>query len=88
MQGYAAELERLEAALAEISEENMAAAAAATQEKLEASKAELDTAVAVLNTAKGELAGIESGDGRDESNRSMPERLRDMKSELVHFPRH
>ena len=66
----------------------MAAAAAATQEKLEASKAELDTAVAVLNTAKGELAGIESGDGRDESNRSMPERLRDMKSELVHFPRH
>jgi hypothetical protein len=50
--------------------------AAATQDR-DAAAAEAERAATAVEAASRELAGAEAGDGRDESNRSMQERLAD-----------
>ena len=45
----------------------------------------LDAASAAVEAAARELAGAEAGDGRDESNRSLQERLADaQRSQVIH----
>lgn len=43
----------------------------------------LECAEKAVHAAQCELAGAEAGDGRDESNRSMQERLADLRNEQV-----
>ena len=50
----------------------------------DAAAAALEAAEKAVNAAQCELAGAEAGDGRDESNRSMQERLADVRNEQVH----
>lgn len=38
-----------------------------------------------MEAANNELAGAEAGDGRDESNRSLQERLADAQNAQVHY---
>lgn len=83
LQAHAAEVGKLGAALEGASEERIAAAAVDAAEQLAARQQALDEAAREVEGAKAELAGIESGDGRDESNRSMPERLRDTEADMV-----
>jgi structural maintenance of chromosome 2 len=83
LQANTAEAEKLKAALVDVSEENIAAAAEEAQRQLATQHEALENAAHEVDTAKAELAGIESGNGRDESNRSMPERLRDTEAEIV-----
>lgn len=86
MQAQTAEISRIDAALDAASAERVAAAAADAQERLQACQAGLDTAGKEVDAAKAEVAGIESGDGRDEQGRSMPERLRDFEADIVRSP--
>lgn len=88
LQTHASEVERIRAAQADASEERVAAATAEAAAALEARQAELDRASVEVDGVKAELAGIESGDGRDASNRSMPERLRDTEAEIVRLAQH
>ena len=74
---------RVKAALEDASEERVTAATAEAAAALGAKQGELEKASAEVDGAKAEVAGIESGDGRDETNRSMPERLRDTEAEIV-----
>ena len=83
MQTLAQEMEKLKADLGAVSEEALAARAAEAAAAQAASREALAKAAAALEAAKCELAGMESGDGRDESNRSLPERLRDTEAEAV-----
>jgi prophage DNA circulation protein len=86
VQAQISELEKMNASLNDISEEKMAAIIQAAQKRLVASQEALDKATHEVEAAKCEVAGIESGDGRDESNRSLPERLRDTKADIVRSP--
>ncbi len=57
----------------------------ATEGRDEAQKS-LDAASAAVEAAARELAGAEAGDGRDESNRSLQERLADTQRAQVRAP--
>lgn len=83
MQTLAQDVDKLKADLEAVSEQALAARAAEAQAAQGASQEALDKAAAALEAAKCELAGMESGDGRDESNRSLPERLHDTEAEAV-----
>ena len=83
MQAQTDEISRIDAALETASEESVAAATAQAQERLQACQTELDKASKEIDAAKAEVAGIETGDGRDEHGRSMPERLRDLEADVV-----
>jgi hypothetical protein len=78
-----AEVKKLRADLEAISEVRLAERAAEAQARMAASQEVLDKAAKELEAAKSELAGLESGDGRDASSRSLPERLKDAEAEVV-----
>ena len=61
-----------------------ATAKGAAEEKA-AATAGLQAAQAAMEAAQRELAGAEAGDGRDESNRSLQERLADAQTAQVHW---
>lgn len=69
-----------QASLSELSAINHAAASAAADAARDAARERVSQAEAGTEAAARELAGAESGDGRDESNRSLPERLADAKN--------
>ena len=73
-------------ALEDISEEKLQDVVQAAVAKMETSAADMTEAEAEYEFAKCEVSGAESGDGRDEKNRSLPERLRDLESEIVCSP--
>ena len=75
---------RLESDAAELAGSDMAAKAEAAQQDRQAAADALQAAKKAVHAAECELAGAEAGDGRDESNRSMQERLADLRNELVH----
>ena len=77
MAGEAAGVAALEAQLAELGEEGLAARLGAARERRDAAAAALAAAEKGVEAAQRELAGAETGDGRDESNRSAQERLAD-----------
>ncbi len=60
----------------------LAQVAAATEAR-DAAAAAADAATAAIEAAQRELAGAEAGDGRDESNRSLQERVADAQTAQV-----
>ncbi|KAK9829006.1 hypothetical protein WJX72_003368 [[Myrmecia] bisecta] len=77
VEGERAACRQIQASIAELAEEGLAAkvqqASAASQE----AQASCDAAAQAVEAAQRELAGAEAGDGRDESNKSLQERLAD-----------
>ncbi|KAL6776822.1 SMC2 [Auxenochlorella protothecoides x Auxenochlorella symbiontica] len=74
------ELARLEAALADLGEAELAARLEAAQVDAAAADATLAKCASDLAAAQAELAGAQAGDGRDASGKSMQERLADAKN--------
>jgi len=70
-------LKQLKAALKELAEQDMEGKVAKAKEDRDTAKAALEAAEHAVEAATRELAGAEAGDGRDESNRSLQERLAD-----------
>ncbi|KAK9805921.1 hypothetical protein WJX73_005152 [Symbiochloris irregularis] len=68
---------QMRASLAELASGAMEARAKAAADQKDAAAAALEAAEAAVEAASRELAGAEAGDGRDESNRSLQERLTD-----------
>ena len=68
---------QLQASLKELAEESILARMEAAESDLRAAGAGVDAANAAVEAAQRELAGAEAGDGRDESNRSLQERVAD-----------
>ncbi|KAL3142691.1 hypothetical protein ABBQ38_002993 [Trebouxia sp. C0009 RCD-2024] len=67
----------IEASIQELAQEGMEARLAAAQAARDQSQAAVEEAGAAVEAAERELAGAQAGDGRDESNRSLQERLAD-----------
>lgn len=57
---------------------------AAAEAKRDAAREALGAAEKGVEAAQRELAGAEAGDGRDESNRSLQERLADAQTAQTH----
>lgn len=75
---------QVRANIAELAEESLRTRQAhAAAERDSAGKA-LEAANLAVEAAQRELAGAEAGDGRDESNRSLSERVRDAENAQVH----
>lgn len=74
---------QLVASMEELGVEVLAARLASATAERDAAAAEMDRATASVEAATRELAGVEAGDGRDESNRSMQERLADAQTAQV-----
>lgn len=70
-------MEQITASLAELDEAGLAAQLAAATKAEAAAQAACEAATAAVEGAQREIAGAEAGDGRDESNRSLQERLAD-----------
>lgn len=68
---------QIEASIQELAQEGMEARLAAAQAARDQSQAAVEEAGAAVEAAERELAGAQAGDGRDESNRSLQERLAD-----------
>ena len=68
---------QIEASIEELAQEGMEARLAAAQTARDQSQAACEEAGAAVEAAERELAGAQAGDGRDESNRSLQERLGD-----------
>ncbi|KAL6754645.1 structural maintenance of chromosomes protein 2 [Haematococcus lacustris] len=73
-----------QAALAELATQDLAGQVAAAEAVRQQKSECLAAAEAALKAAQRELAGAEAGDGRDESNRSLQERLADAQTEQTH----
>ena len=80
-----ASVEQVTASLAELDEAGLAAQLTAATEAEAAAQAACEAAAAAVEGAQRELAGAEAGDGRDESNRSLQERLADAQNAQVRF---
>ncbi|KAG2489543.1 hypothetical protein HYH03_011994 [Edaphochlamys debaryana] len=70
-------LKALQAQLAELVAQDLEGAVAAAEQKRDEARANVEAADKAVEAATRELAGAEAGDGRDESNRSLQERLAD-----------
>lgn len=68
---------QIEASIQELAQEGMEVRLAAAQAGRDQSQAACEEAGAAVEAAERELAGAHAGDGRDESNRSLQERLAD-----------
>lgn len=77
------ELERLVASIEDISEDKLDKIMRTAESKMAESAAAMAAADEEHQAAKCELTGAQSGDGRDETNRSLPERLRETESAIV-----
>lgn len=67
--------DQIAAQLMELREEELTARVAAAEASRNNAQALLDAAIAGVSAAEAELAGAETGDGRDASNQSLTERL-------------
>ena len=74
---------QIKGSIAELAEESLAARVLAASAERDAAAADVEKAHAAVEAAQRELAGAEAGDGRDESNRSMQERLSDAQNAQV-----
>ena len=74
---------QIRASIAELAEESLEARVAETTAEKDAAAVGLDAANAAVEAAQRELAGAETGDGRDKSNRSLQERLGDAENGQV-----
>ncbi|GFR44483.1 hypothetical protein Agub_g5746 [Astrephomene gubernaculifera] len=72
-----AALKKLQAQAAELAAQDLEGAVAAAEQRRDEARAALEAAEKAVEAATRELAGAEAGDGRDESNRSLQERLAD-----------
>ncbi|GLI60880.1 hypothetical protein VaNZ11_003100 [Volvox africanus] len=70
-------LKQLQAQAAELAAQDLDGAVAAAEKRRDEAKADLEAIEKAIEAATRELAGAEAGDGRDESNRSLQERLTD-----------
>lgn len=70
-------LKQLAAALEELNEEELQGRVVAAEEARSKAREELHAAEHAVEAAARELAGAEAGDGRDESNKTLAERLAD-----------
>ena len=68
---------QIEASISELAQEGMEARLAAAQTAKDEGQAACEAAAASVEAADRELAGAQAGDGRDESNKSLQERLAD-----------
>ena len=74
---------QIKGSIAELAEESLAARVLAASAERDAAAANVEKAHAAVEAAQRGLAGAEAGDGRDESNRSMQERLSDAQNAQV-----
>ena len=70
-------LVQIKASISELAEETLKARVAEASAERDTAAAGVEAANLAVEAAQRELAGAEAGDGRDESNRSLSERLRD-----------
>ena len=68
---------QIEASIEELAQEGLETRLAAAQAAKDGCQAGCEEAGAAVEAAERELAGAQAGDGRDESNRSLQERLAD-----------
>ena len=68
---------QIEASIEELAQEGMEAKLTAAEADRDQAQAASQQAAAAVEAAERELAGAQAGDGRDESNRSLQERLAD-----------
>lgn len=73
----------MKASLQELAAGGLEARCAEARAQRDEAGAALDAARAAVEAAQRELAGAEQGDGRDESNRSLQERLADAQTAQV-----
>lgn len=74
---------QIEASLAELAQEGLEARLAVAQAERDTAQGASQDAAAAVEAAERELAGAQAGDGRDESNKSLQERLGDAKNAQV-----
>lgn len=74
---------QIEASIEELAQEGMEARLAAAQADSDQTQAACQQAAVAVEAAERELAGAQAGDGRDESNRSLQERLADAQNAQV-----
>ena len=74
---------QIEASIEELAQEGMEARLAAAQAGSDQAQAACQQAAVAVEAAERELAGAQAGDGRDESNRSLQERLADAQNAQV-----
>ena len=74
---------QIEASIEELAQEGMEARLAAVQADSDQAQAACQQAAVAVEAAERELAGAQAGDGRDESNRSLQERLADAQNAQV-----
>lgn len=77
---------QVRASIAELAEETLKARVAEASAERDTAAAGVAAANLAVEAAQRELAGAEAGDGRDESNRSLTERLRDAENSQVWGP--
>lgn len=68
---------QIEASIEELAQEGMEARLAAAQSSRDERQTACGEAAAAVEAAERELAGAQAGDGRDESNKTLQERLAD-----------
>ena len=74
---------QIEASIAELAQEGLEARLTAAQAERDAAQGASQEAAGAVEAAERELAGAQAGDGRDESNRSLQERLGGAKNAQV-----
>ena len=74
---------QVRASIAELAEDALEARVTEATDQRDAASQSLEAANHAVEAAQRELAGAEAGDGRDESNRSLSERLRDAENAQV-----
>ena len=74
---------QLQASLLELAEESLMAKVQEAQANFDTANSAVENANKAVEAAQRELAGAEAGDGRDESNRSLQERLADAETGQV-----
>lgn len=77
---------QIRANIAELAEESLEARVAEAIAEKDTAAAGLEAANEAVEAAQRELAGAETGDGRDKSNRSLQERLSDAENGQVTPP--
>ena len=74
---------QIEASIAELAKEGLEARLAVAQAEQDTRQLASQEAAGAVEAAERELAGAQAGDGRDESNKSLQERLSDAKNAQV-----
>ena len=80
---YTTDALQIEVSIEELAQEGMEARLAIAQAEKDQAQAACQQAGVAVEAAERELAGAQAGDGRDESNRSLQERLADAQNAQV-----